>query len=97
MFTWADLDEANKRDGHYNRKPGWLVRARNERDELYKREIEIIDAYEDGLIDWNEVKTIQRRVMQAERECARLYERWCNSEGIHKPTIAEKPAEVVNG
>ena len=77
MFTWADLDGLNHR--HYqnkNSKPGYLVRARIKRDELQQREIEVIDAYEDGLAGWNEVKTIQRQVTQAERQYARLYNEW---------------------
>ena len=95
LYTWADLDNANR--NHYrNSKPGYLVRARIKRDELQQRELEIIDAYEDGIAGWNEVKTIQRQVMHAEREYGRLYEKW-NSEGIHVHNVAHSPAEVVNG
>lgn len=79
MFTWADLDEANKRDGHYqnkNGKPDWLIKAKDKLDQLCKREIEIIDNWEKGQAHDMDVAAIQVEREQAQHAADKLYEYW---------------------
>lgn len=98
MYTWADLDNANKRDGTYNRRRCLLAQARKRLDDLEKREIEIIDAYEDGLMPFSEVKNIQREIMHAQRDYDRLRDLYNASEGIvHDHNVARIPPEWVHG
>ena len=95
---WATLDQLNLNQQHYknkNRRPVWLNNARIRLDTLHKLEINIIDAYEDGMAGWGEVKSIQKQVEKAEREYTRLYEKW--NAGFHVPTVAEKTGAGSNG
>lgn len=97
-MTWAILDEANKHDGTYNRRRCLLAQARKRLDDLEKREIEIIDAYEDGLMTFSEVKNIQREIMHARRNYDQLRDFYNASEGIvHEHNITQIPAGVSNG
>ena len=94
--SWADLDEANKKDGHYGRgKPDWLIKAKDKLDQLCKREIEIIDAWEKGQAHDMEVAAVQVEREEAEVEYGRLFDLWNSHkpEGTHTNRIAEMVPE----
>lgn len=100
-YGWANVDEANKASGHYNRRPAWLTQAADKLRELEKREIETIDDWQDGNIDYESVKVIQLERERAQVEFDRLYEFWNaqpkHLEGNHASTITEIPQEICIG
>lgn len=98
---WANLDQTNKTDGHYQRRPAWLTQAADKLRELEKREIETIDDWEDGNLDYESVRVIRLEREQAQVEFDRLYEFWnaqpVHLEGIeaHAANLAEIPQEIT--
>ncbi len=76
LYGWGDLDEANKEDGHYNKRPRYLNNALRNLYEIQQREIKIINQWEDGDVDYEDVLKIQTEREEAEKNYLRLYERW---------------------
>jgi DNA-directed RNA polymerase subunit RPC12/RpoP len=94
---WSDLDEANKKDGHYNRRPNELLAARERMEQARKNEIAVIDAREAGLATELDVISAQMKADEAEKEYQRLSRIYHESFGNHAPIVAGKAAEALNG
>jgi hypothetical protein len=107
---WAQLDDANKSGGHYQKKQPDLIDARNTLALLEQEEITLIDrmiceSIEYGFLSFHPCKDfprytqLQGEIEDARGECDRLYAKYNgqNSEGtfIHISTIAEKVPECV--
>ena len=102
---WADLDNANKADGHYQREHPDLVDARERVQGLEREEIELIDRMiEEGdkygflsfhpCRDFPRYVQLQSDLFEARKEYDRLYKKYNgkNSEGTftHTNTITNK-------
>lgn len=93
---WSDLDEANKKDGHYSRRPNILLAARERMEQARKEEIAVIDAREAGLATELDVISAQMKADEAEKEYQRL-SRIYHESFNHAPIVAGKAAEALNG
>lgn len=67
--TWAILDEANKRDGHYNKRPQYMVEADEAAARAWDEYNQAIDANADAV-------TRQRARVKAQEADALRREAW---------------------
>ena len=103
---WAQLDDANKSDGHYQRKHPELDDARDALQKLEREEVEIIDRMTNEAVAWHyptwhpcrdfpRYIQLQGEIDDARTEYDRLYTKYNGqqtSEGtfIHNITITNK-------
>ncbi len=73
---WADIDEANKQSRHYMRRPIVINKARATFDNVWREEIQTINDWEDGLVDYAAVEAIRAKREKAEYQVERAYNFW---------------------
>lgn len=104
-FTWSDLDEANKRDGHYqrNRRDGRLAAAEQLYQTACQEHDELVDRWLEGAnVTFDEMQASQEKrdaiatyYNECKRGTARPLEWYLQAHGI--TITVEEPEEQPYG